>query len=92
LDSLEDNQDWINRLKIIEGQVRGLQNMVEDSRSCSELLILISAMEAALHKLGVIILNIHMQEEFQLIIALDNPAQKEKRIKKMFALLSRNLM
>jgi len=90
LDSLEDKQDWENRLKRIEGQVRGLQSMMETSRSCSELMIQISSVKSALHQLGVKIFETHLREEFQLTISLDNPAQSDDHIKEMLAILSRS--
>ena len=38
----------LSRLKKIEGQVRGLQKMVEDERYCIDILVQISAVNAAL--------------------------------------------
>jgi len=90
LDSLEEKQDWLNRLKKIEGQLRGLQNMVETNRSCSDLLIQISSAKAALHQLGVKIFETHLREEFQLIISLDKPTQSDDHIKEMLFILSRS--
>ena len=39
----------INRLKRIEGQVRGIQNMIENDR-CADILVQISAINAAMKK------------------------------------------
>ncbi len=53
--------DAINRrLKKIEGQVRGVQKMVEDDKSCESILIQIGAIKSALHKTGQVILEGHM--------------------------------
>ncbi len=53
--------DAINtRLKKIEGQVRGVQKMVEEDKSCESILIQIGAIKSALHKTGQIILEGHM--------------------------------
>lgn len=46
----EEKQAVINRLKRIEGQVRGIQRMVEDDRYCVDVLVQISAINAALKK------------------------------------------
>lgn len=51
----------VNRLKRIEGQVRGLIKMVESDKSCEEILIQIGSAKAALHKLGQVILEGHLQ-------------------------------
>ena len=50
----------INRLKRIEGQVRGLMNMVKDDKSCEDILIQISSVKSALHKTGQVILEGHL--------------------------------
>ncbi|SFF04539.1 metal-sensing transcriptional repressor [Alteribacillus iranensis] len=42
----------LNRLKRIEGQVRGIQNMVEEDRYCVDVLVQLSAINAALKKVG----------------------------------------
>ena len=46
-----------NRLKRIEGQVRGLIKMVESDKSCEEILIQIGSAKTALHKAGQVILE-----------------------------------
>ena len=48
------------RFKRIEGQIRGLMRMVEEEKSCEEILIQIGAAKAALHKVGQIILEEHL--------------------------------
>ncbi|MEK4253786.1 metal-sensing transcriptional repressor [Ureibacillus sp. FSL K6-2830] len=49
----------INRLKRIEGQVRGVQKMVEENRYCIDILVQISAIQAALKKVGLHLLERH---------------------------------
>ncbi|MCA0983433.1 metal-sensing transcriptional repressor [Halobacillus yeomjeoni] len=48
----EEKQAVLNRLKRIEGQVRGIQKMVEEDRYCVDVLIQISAINKALTKVG----------------------------------------
>ncbi len=53
--------DAVNkRLKRIEGQIRGLMKMVDDDKSCEEILIQIGSAKAALHKTGQVILEGHL--------------------------------
>lgn len=53
--------DAINlRLKKIEGQVRGIQKMVNEDKPCEDILVQIGAVKAALHKTGQVILEGHM--------------------------------
>lgn len=51
----------VNRLKRIEGQVRGIERMVEEDRYCIDILIQISAIQAALKKVGFTISERHMK-------------------------------
>ncbi|AGB42015.1 hypothetical protein Halha_2132 [Halobacteroides halobius DSM 5150] len=49
----------LNRLSRIEGQVRGLQNMIEDEKYCVDVLTQIAAVKGALNKVGMKILEKH---------------------------------
>ena len=51
----------MRRLKIIEGQVRGLISMVDNDRYCGDLLIQISAVDQSLKSLGSRILKNHLE-------------------------------
>ena len=48
-------------LKRIEGQVRGLQKMVEDDRYCTDVLTQISAVHEALRKVGKLLMRNHLE-------------------------------
>lgn len=56
-----DKEALIKRLKRIEGQVRGIQNMVEEERYCVDILIQISAIRSAINNVGTIILENHIK-------------------------------
>jgi len=47
----------MTRLKKIEGQIRGIQKMIEESRSCSDILMQMSAVKSALKKTNYLILK-----------------------------------
>jgi DNA-binding FrmR family transcriptional regulator len=49
------------RLKRIEGQVRGIQKMVEDDRYCADVLIQISAVHEALRGVGREVMRHHLR-------------------------------
>ncbi|MFF3101364.1 metal-sensing transcriptional repressor [Viridibacillus arvi] len=57
--STKEKDDILNRLKRIEGQVRGIQNMVENDRYCVDILIQVSAINAALKKVNMNLLEKH---------------------------------
>ena len=48
------------RLKRIEGQVRGIIKMIENEKSCEEILVQIGSVKSALHKTGQVILEGHL--------------------------------
>lgn len=50
----------VARLKRIEGQIRGISNMVQRDVPCEDILVQISAAKSALHKTGQVILEGHL--------------------------------
>ena len=58
----EREQKKLNsRLNRIIGQLKGIQNMIDDNRYCGDILIQIGAVESALQGLGYQILQEHME-------------------------------
>ncbi|HLQ71894.1 MAG TPA: metal-sensitive transcriptional regulator [Bacillota bacterium] len=55
----DEKQSVVNRLKRIEGQVRGIQKMVEEDRYCADILMQINAINAALKKVGFSVAERH---------------------------------
>lgn len=54
-----NKQQLLNRLKRIEGQVRGVHKMIEDDRYCIDILNQVSAIQAALNKVSIGLLEDH---------------------------------
>ncbi|MCK9217729.1 MAG: metal-sensitive transcriptional regulator [Firmicutes bacterium] len=52
----------INRLKRIEGQVKGIQRMVDEDKCCEDIMIQISAIRSAINKVGGIILDTYIKD------------------------------
>ena len=57
----KDKQALVKRLHRIEGQVRGIEKMVEDDRYCIDILTQISAVDTALESLAFKILDEHVR-------------------------------
>jgi DNA-binding FrmR family transcriptional regulator len=57
----KDRGALINRLHRIEGQVRGIERMVEDDRYCIDILTQISAVSTALEAVAFKILDEHVR-------------------------------
>jgi DNA-binding FrmR family transcriptional regulator len=51
----------LNRLRRIEGQIRGLQKMVEEDRYCPDILVQISSVQEALRGVGRALMRNHLQ-------------------------------
>lgn len=56
---LDSKEDLMRRLKKIEGQVKGIQRMVENDKYCVDVLVQVSAVRAALNKVGTMIFEHH---------------------------------
>lgn len=56
------NEDILKRLRRIEGQIKGIQRMVNEEKYCGDILIQIAAARAALNKVGGLILEVHMKD------------------------------
>ncbi len=52
-------EQLLKRLRRVEGQVRGIEGMVEDDRYCIDVLTQISAVQAALDKVALGLLDEH---------------------------------
>ncbi len=55
------HSDQITRLKKIEGQIRGVQRMIEDERYCIDILNQLQAVEAAITRVEANILRKHLE-------------------------------
>ncbi|MDP9075430.1 MAG: metal-sensitive transcriptional regulator [Actinomycetota bacterium] len=55
-----NKDDYLKRLRRIEGQVRGLQRMIEEDKYCIDILTQVSAATKALHEVAIGLLGEHM--------------------------------
>lgn len=56
----KDRADLLNRLRRIEGQVRGIARLVEDEAYCLDILQQVEAMTAAADSVGLLLLEDHI--------------------------------
>jgi DNA-binding FrmR family transcriptional regulator len=54
------NKEALKRLTNIEGQIRGIERMVENEKYCVDILTQVSAVRAALNRVGMLILKRHI--------------------------------
>ncbi len=77
------------RLSRIEGQVRGLQKMIEEDRYCVDILVQIKAVTAALKKVEGELLKDHVDHCLAAAIASDDLADREDKVAELIDLLSK---
>ncbi|RNC29717.1 MAG: Copper-sensing transcriptional repressor CsoR [Candidatus Dichloromethanomonas elyunquensis] len=65
-------KDILVRLKRIEGQVKGLQRMLEEEKCCPDILIQVAAVRAAINKVGVLVFEEHSKTCLKDAITADN--------------------
>jgi CsoR family transcriptional regulator, copper-sensing transcriptional repressor len=68
----------LRRLKRIEGQVRGIQKMIQEDRYCVDILVQVAAIKSAVHQVGLSILESHTRG--CVADALANHANGEQKI------------
>ena len=55
----ESKEDILKLLRRIEGQVKGIQKMIEEDKDCVDILTQVAAVRAAINKAGSLILEKH---------------------------------
>ena len=58
----ESKADILRRLKKIEGQVKGLQRMVDQDKCCGDILVQVAAIRAAMNRVGTITIERHSRK------------------------------
>ena len=81
----KEYRDLVNRLSRIEGQVRGIRKMVENNAYCTDILIQVSAVNAALNSFNKVLLANHIRT----CVADDIRAGKEETIDELVATLQK---
>ena len=77
------NEEALNRLKTVEGHIRGIQRMLEDDAYCIDVIRQIQAVQAALNKTSTIILENHLHSCMITAIRGDDEAERERVLKEI---------
>ena len=79
------------RLRRIEGQVRGLQKMIEEERYCADVLMQMSSVQEALRGVGRTLLHNHLKHcVTEVIRSGDDPEQANAVYDELMELMYRN--
>ncbi len=83
--SEKEYRDLTNRLSRIEGQVRGIKKMVENDAYCPDILIQVSAVNAALNSFNKVLLASHIRT----CVSEDIRAGKDETVDELVATLQK---
>ena len=84
-----DKDALVKRLHRIEGQVRGVERMLEEDRYCIDVLTQIAAVTTALESVAFKILDDHVNHCVAGALASGDPAQAEEKMKELLEAVHR---
>lgn len=79
-------QEVLNRLKSIEGHIRAVQRMVEEDAYCIDVLRQTQAIQGAIDKVNLIVLENHLKTCVTTAIRSQDPAERERVISELLQL------
>lgn len=77
----------LKRLRRIEGQVRGLQKMIEEDRYCPDIMVQLSAVQEALRTVGRGLMRNHLKHCAAQAITKGTPEQAERTYDELLELI-----
>lgn len=78
-----DHRDNIQRLKIVEGHIRGIQRMLENDQYCIDVISQIQAVQAALNKISTNLLDGHLNSCLLSAIQGEDPVERTRVLKEI---------
>lgn len=76
----------LHRTKILEGQIRGLQKMIDADEYCMDILTQSLAVQKSIGSLNQLILENHLRTHVSEMMASENESTKEKAIQELLGL------
>ena len=80
----------LRRLRLIEGQVRGLYRMVEDDRYCADIITQVSAVQQALRSVARALMSNHLTHCAPQAIRTGTPDQQQAMYDELLDLIYKN--
>lgn len=78
-----NHQDTVQRLKSAEGHLRGIQRMLEEDTYCIDIIRQLQAVQAALNKISVNILEQHLNSCVITAVRGENLQERERVLKEI---------
>lgn len=82
-------QEYLTRLRRIEGQVRGIQRMVEEDTYCVDVLTQVAAANKALHAVALQLVEDHVRHCVVDAARQDDPEHLETKLREVMAAINR---
>jgi DNA-binding FrmR family transcriptional regulator len=86
----DDKPKLLNRLRRIEGQVRGVTRMVDDDRYCIDIMTQLAAIRAALTRVESELLKGHLDHCIESAIVSGDAAAQRRKAGELIELLERS--
>jgi DNA-binding FrmR family transcriptional regulator len=80
---MNENKDALRRLKTIEGHIRGIERMVEEDAYCIDVIRQIQAVQSALNKVSVRILEEHLHSCLITAVRGEDASERERVLKEI---------
>jgi DNA-binding FrmR family transcriptional regulator len=80
----------VNRLRRVEGQVRGVARMLEEDRYCIDVLNQLQAIRAALNRVETVMLKAHLNHCIESAIVSGDQAEQREKAGELIELLERS--
>jgi DNA-binding FrmR family transcriptional regulator len=77
--SSTETETLLTRLRRIEGQIRGIQRMLEEGRGCEDILTQLTAARSALDQVGLLLMDWHIERCLLSGLPPDEPRVRELR-------------
>jgi CsoR family transcriptional regulator, copper-sensing transcriptional repressor len=72
------SEDIVNRLKTVEGHIRGIERMVEEDAYCIDIIKQIQAVQAALGRVSNLVLDGHLNSCVITAVRGEDPSERER--------------
>ena len=86
---MEEKTKMLHRLRRIEGQVRGIQRMIEDDRNSIDVITQLQAIRAAISRVETEIVRQRVAECVRLAVGDQNEVRKRERAEELIRVLVR---
>ena len=85
----ETKSKALTRLKRIEGQVQGIQRMVEEEKYCVDILLQISAVQGALTQVQKLLLGRHVESCVSDALRSGSRRERDRKIQELLEVVTR---